>query len=462
MGEDNKVEESGIVSIPIGLLVLSSENPRIPGIDAADSGVIREMLDDQRKAGANRLVALASSIASYGFIGNEPLVVRPIEGGKYLVEEGNRRATAMMLSLDQSLLPEKYLDLAPKFARFSEKMSTVTPLCYVTEDIEKIDLIKRLRHNGPGQGEGLVPWNSTQRARFEEGSSGRENRLLSLRGQLEEYFEPGTPQRMSMASVPKTTFDRFFGSPEVRFSLGIKENGDRGYYYDGTMDSSIGYALGEIANNGERAINSKAQRLTLLNDSLNHQDEVEQIQGTLDGAGSFDTIVTDNGTDNGTDSSGTARSYPTGRSTVAPRSGCPLNTAGEPNIANIYRELKGIKADDYPMACGLLMRALIELSTDYYLMGKLEGEEYQKLSSGYASRIQRACKELVSDDTNMINNNDVDYMRKFAQNNDTVPVTLSSLSAIAHGTSGWPDGRSLILLWDKTYKVIRSMLGSCR
>ena len=164
----------------------------------------------------------------------------------------------------------------------------------------------------------------------------------------------GFPGRNLMASVPKTTFDRFFGSPEVRFSLGIKENGDRGYYYDGTMDSSIGYALGEIANKGERAINSKAQRLTLLNDSLNHQDEVEQIQGTLDGAGSFDTIVTDNGTDNGTDSSGTARSYPTGRSTVAPRSGCPLNTAGEPNIANIYRELKGIKADDYPMAWHIL------------------------------------------------------------------------------------------------------------
>jgi len=452
-----KVDKNGIARIPVSLLVLSPENPRIPAIDGADSGVILEMLSDQKKAGTNRLVALASSIASNGFIGNEPLVVRPIEGGKYLVEEGNRRTTAMMLSLDQTILPERYSDLAPMFARFSEKMSSVTPLCYVTEDIEEINRIKRLRHNGPGGGEGLVPWNPTQKARFEEGSSGRKNHLLSLRSQLEEYFRPGAMQRLNLSSIPKTTFDRFFGSPEVRFSLGIEENGDGGYYYDGTKDSSIGYALGVIANKGERAINSKAQRLSLLNESLDHQDEDEQVQGALDNLSSSDTSADDKDTVQG----GIARSYPTGRSTVAPRSGCPLNTAGESHIAEIHRELKSIKANEYPMACGLLMRSLIELSTDYYLKDKLSAEEYKSLPGTYSARIQRACNELVKDEGSRISNNDVDYMRKFAQNKDAESVTLSSLSAIAHGTSGWPDGKSLILLWDKTYKVISSML-DCR
>lgn len=68
----------GLARIPIDQLVLDSGNPRIPGTEETEAETIGLMLRDQRRAGTNKLVALATSIAEHGYSANEPLLVKPL------------------------------------------------------------------------------------------------------------------------------------------------------------------------------------------------------------------------------------------------------------------------------------------------------------------------------------------------------------------------------------------------
>ena len=83
----------GLARIPIDQLVLDSGNPRIPGMEETEAETIGLMLRDQKRAGTNKLVALATSIAEHGYSANEPLLVKPLGGDRFLVVEGNRRVT---------------------------------------------------------------------------------------------------------------------------------------------------------------------------------------------------------------------------------------------------------------------------------------------------------------------------------------------------------------------------------
>lgn len=254
----------GLARIPIGQLVLDSGNPRIPGMEETEAEIIGLMLRDQRKAGTNKLVALATSIAEHGYSANEPLLVKPLGGDRFLVVEGNRRVTAMKLAVDPSLLPDEFSDLGKRFEALREKMSGIEPLCLVSEDEEYLRRMMWLRHSGTGGGEGLDPWNSAQKARYKEAHDNKPDPYLRLRDALVEHFPEGSQARADASSIPHTTFKRFFQAPEVKHELGIRREEAGLYSYDGGHDDRLRYVLRELADKGERRIDSKAQVLDLL------------------------------------------------------------------------------------------------------------------------------------------------------------------------------------------------------
>lgn len=257
----------GLARIPIDQLVLDSGNPRIPGMEETEAETIGLMLRDQRRAGTNKLVALASSIAEHGYSANEPLLVRPLGGDRFLVVEGNRRVTAMKLAVDPSLIPAEFSDLEKRFEALGEKMASIEPLCLISEDEEYLRHMMWLRHSGTGNGEGLDPWNSAQKARYKEAHDNKPDPYLRLKDALVEHFPEGSQARADASSIPHTTFKRFFQAPEVKHELGIRR-GDAGLYsYDGGHDDRLRYVLRELAEKGERRIDSKAQVLDLLEES---------------------------------------------------------------------------------------------------------------------------------------------------------------------------------------------------
>lgn len=260
-------DKEGLARIPIDRLVLDSGNPRIPGMEETEAETIGLMLRDQRKAGTNKLVALATSIAEHGYSANEPLLVKPLGEDRFLVVEGNRRVTAMKLAVDPSLLPAEFSDLKMRFEALGEKMAGIEPLCLISEDEEYLRRMMWLRHSGTGGGEGLDPWNSAQKARYKETHDNKPDPYLRLKDTLVEHFPEGSQAREDASSIPHTTFKRFFQAPEVKHELGIRR-GDAGLYsYDGEHDDRLRYVLRELADKGERRIDSKAQVLDLLEES---------------------------------------------------------------------------------------------------------------------------------------------------------------------------------------------------
>lgn len=257
----------GLARIPIDQLVLDSGNPRIPGMEETEAETIGLMLKDQRKVGTNKLVALATSIAEHGYSANEPLLVRPIEGDRFLVVEGNRRVTAMKLAIEPSLLPAEFSDLGKRFEALGERMASVEPLCLISNDEGYLRRMMWLRHSGTGNGEGLDPWNSTQKARYKEAHDNKPDPYLRLKATLVEHFPEGSRARADASSIPHTTFKRFFQAPEVKHELGISREDVGLYSYEGGHDNRLRYVLRELAEKGERRIDSKAQVLELLEES---------------------------------------------------------------------------------------------------------------------------------------------------------------------------------------------------
>lgn len=462
--------------IPINKLHLCLQNPRCLFVETEEDALRELLLDQGEDKPTNKIVSLAKSIVTKGWIPTELLVVRPSETEKdaFVVMEGNRRLTALKCLDNPGYLPDSFSAVRAAFEKISSPgISTVK--CYVTDDQAEINRLIELRHNGQNNGAGTIPWNSEQRTRFMERTTGKKDKIIQLIEYLRSYFNKGSSEELWLSKCNKTNLERLFSTPYVREKLGF------------TLENSMYVAISPnptiLSRFLQRLSEANVGRIYYARDREAFIDEIlkELEIGASPGTQEIDFgsgTAEDSSGENG--SAGTGDSNPGGqqsgaesdsngdgprpkghdrnRHTVAPQTGAPLSTQGEANLAQIHHELKTVNVYEAPIACALLLRALITVSTDLYLSKKLEQDEFKELNSKVAARIERACKELVHDETCPLGNNDVDYMRKFIQNNDTLPITLSSLHSPAHGSNGWPDSEALKSLWDKTYKIIREML----
>ncbi len=461
--------------IPLEQLHFSWNNPRCLFVESEEDALCELLLDQGGDKRTNKIVSLAKSIVECGWSPSELLIAKPSEkDNTYTVVEGNRRLAALKCLDNPNILPDSFVTVKAVFEKLPISLVSAVR-CYVTDDQTEINELIERRHSGQRGGAGIIPWNSEQRARFMERVSGKSDKVVQLIEYLHSAFGKGTQEEVWLSKCNKTSLARLFGSPYVRERLGfdlvnslyVARNPDLhvlSRFLERVSETSVGdiydvkkrkifideilNEFGDSASGGELPID--------FGDAEGGEQETIHGDGSSDESGSSDSS---NGSDSGGDSGAPRpKGHNSNRRTVAPREGAPLSTQGEANLSQIHRELKTLVAHETPIACALLFRAMITISTDMYLIKKLKSEEYAKLSSKYSSRIQCACNELVRDKTSKLQNNDVDYMRKFAQNNDGLAVTLSSLHSPAHGSSGWPDGEALIVLWDKIYKVIREML----
>ena len=93
-----------VISMEVDRLVFDPDNPRLASTDAEGRELIKLMSEDEFVAAA------ASSIATNGFLREEPLLVIPsaqpkneAEKQKYIVVDGNRRLCAVLLLRDRKL-----------------------------------------------------------------------------------------------------------------------------------------------------------------------------------------------------------------------------------------------------------------------------------------------------------------------------------------------------------------------
>ena len=195
--------------INIDHLITDEENPRFEAV-STEEDALYSILEDQSTSSGNKVLNLARDIAVNGLNASELLVVSPIKGtGDYRVREGNRRITAIKLSLDSNRIPVQFNNLVPQFEKLANAMQKYRALeCYVCDDEEEIHRLLELRHGGEQDGIGTVKWNSTQKARFSRKGNPQTARPLALIKHLQEDYGKNKLWT-SAASVPITNLGRF-------------------------------------------------------------------------------------------------------------------------------------------------------------------------------------------------------------------------------------------------------------
>jgi hypothetical protein len=146
------------INVKINDLLLDPNNPRfskhqdeITRDDKLDDEEIQEYTFNEMLKPTNNfeILELASSIKMKGFVPVDNIFVRKING-KYLVVEGNRRITAIKLTL-QKHKESKKGDVLPE-----DILETLSPIdCFDLSDnsSDEIDFVLGLRHHGS-----IMPW----------------------------------------------------------------------------------------------------------------------------------------------------------------------------------------------------------------------------------------------------------------------------------------------------------------
>ena len=456
-------------SIPINSLHLHLKNPRCLFSDNENDALYELIADQGGDRSSNKLLALAEDISLNGLNAADLITVQPAKNG-FVVREGNRRVAAIKCSLYPEIIPEDFKSLRKKFSDLSQKMPNEI-MCYITNDEQEINHLINLKHNGQNGGRGTIPWNAEQRARFDEFFSGKPDKIISLIDYLVNYYGINSDEAKWLSKCKKTNLERMFSTPYIRKKLGFGLIGSS-YKYIHHNDQLLSLFLERLSKINVGDIYYAKQRKQFMDRVLleanidtsnfnsqssfyDNNDESQYRQPDDDKPHNAKDKENASSDSRHERADSRPKGYPENRKTVAPQSGSPLHTEGKAHLNQLHRELKHLIVKETPMACGLVFRTLIDEIVIYYLENQPAS---LSIPNSYSGRVQTACNILVADKNSGISNNDVDYFRKFAQNKDDIPVSLSSLHSIAHGEAGYPDPESLILLWDKIYLPLRAML----
>jgi len=151
------------LAIPLVRLRLNKENDR-HGSLTSEHDCLRWMLENL----GDEIQNLAKDLAERGLSPIDGVLVlpHPESAGDYIVWEGNRRITALKLIDDPNRCPNA--TLRRKFSDIRNKAKTPVPEkieCTVAPSMEDADRLIELRHQGPQNGVGTLPWNAQQKSR---------------------------------------------------------------------------------------------------------------------------------------------------------------------------------------------------------------------------------------------------------------------------------------------------------
>ena len=253
-------------TIDVEDLVVDEENPRFEAVSTEDDALY-SILADQKLGNGNKILNLARDIAAHGLNASELLVVSPIEGTKtYLVREGNRRVTAIKLSLSSGRIPEDFRKLAPQFEELAAAMQAHRHIeCCVCDDESEIRRLLLLRHGGENNGVGTVKWNSAQTTRFNEEGNPQTARALSFVGHLQNDYGQGDLWKAA-AVIPPTNLGRLITTPEVRQMLNVDMDGNDAHYRGGHDELLLDVLL-TLKEKGVGAIYDKGARVSLVEEA---------------------------------------------------------------------------------------------------------------------------------------------------------------------------------------------------
>lgn len=200
-------------------LRLDLENYRL-GPRKTERDAIRAMIEDQ----GNKLVRLAKDILLMkGVNPGEPIWVVPsTTRGRYIVEEGNRRITALKLMETPSLADEtpvskQFRRLAKAYA--DDPIREVEVRVYSSR--EEVLPWKRRRHMTAASGVGLAPWKPMAKGRANKDLGLEAPRFLAVAELLADDKDPAWNEIVEALDSRWTTVDRVLNADPFSDLLGV-------------------------------------------------------------------------------------------------------------------------------------------------------------------------------------------------------------------------------------------------
>lgn len=433
-GRREEVQEKR--EIPVQNLILDAKNPRLFEPDDIPSAII-DLLQNQQTVSGNKLLNLARDIAEHGLNLDQNLIVSPSDEGKYVVREGNRRVASIQLSTELIPFPEEFKELSSSFTVLKSQMPSVVS-CLVMDDEEEINRLLQQRHTGKNNGIGIEPWDSEQRERFLSLSSGKPSDSMQIREIIKDTFGIDSDEyRISVSGIKNTNLDRFFSFADTKTHLGMsKLNGI--ISYNGKHDGLLSNVIKGMEN---KAVTDIAYNKKIASEFLQKVIENTQTENPYPTQSSFDLPTAPQQSVPVKNTH--PKSAPINRKTVIP-SGYSLGSKN-PKFTRMVEELKRVDASQNPYAATLLLRTLINLIVEDFLIKNSVDPNSRKNA---ASRIDKALGIIRK--KKLAENREIEYLSKICNNkNDDYPITVSTLNDAAHGLeSPGPSIEALTKTWD--------------
>lgn len=443
------------LTVPVSKLDFDLHNPRYP-VQSSD----REALEKILLSSMPKSVRLAEHIVRYGQNPTDLIAVIQ-DGSRFTVLEGNRR-TSVLKVLAKPLL----LDSLPAGTGVPTFIKRMKALAAKAIDVNKVTVVLfpsreaadvwiNLKHTGPNDGAGTVPWDSTAKSRYS--NKGDIGLALLDFGKANNWFTDDDLKNSTGGPFPLSTLNRLLGDPSVRNALGLD-------LLEGSLVSNV--PVGELAKGVRQVVADlstatwNVTRLKLKGDrkkyleqfptkSLPEQTSVVSPPWQVD----VETALPE-----------PQRPAPpkpkpksAARKTLIPKDFVIATSPDSPRLNRILTELKKLEVDKQENAVAVLFRTYIELSLDDYIARtKIKVQMSRPPQASLAEKAKSAAahlKSLTLLDKNQAAN--VDRLVGIDSNPKAEPGSITTLHSFVHSRHSNPIPSELKIAWDNIAPFMR-------
>ncbi len=375
-------------------LRLDQQNYRL-GPQKTQRDAVRAMIDDQ----GLKLVRLAKDILQMkGVNPGEPIWVVPGDArGQYIVEEGNRRITALKLLetpalADGTPLEKPFRRLAKEYA--ADPIRQVEVRVYPSR--EEVLPWKRRRHMTAASGVGLAPWKPMAKARANRDVGADAPRFLAVAELLADEKDAVWNEIAEALDGRWTTVDRVLNADPFSNLLGVHIDPKTGSvrFENGDAKSGRALLLRILSTIGApdfefSQIEDKEDRETFIRKFVTWSVKGSSPPSSFDSPSPEDELPDDpqETPPNDKDAGPAPKSQPppvdptpgqqsrreaadSARRTLAPDKGLRLLSVGGVRLGPLYSECRKIRVKGNENAAAFLLRVFIELSSEALLHEK--------------------------------------------------------------------------------------------
>lgn len=446
-------------SVPINIILLSDDNPRLDKSFGEDE-VISKMLLDQNE----KLYELANDICEFGFNPLDTIGVYKSEkyDGFYEVGEGNRRICVLKLLINPERIRDINTGVYTKFKRLSDRFDAPNNVDVVVfNDESELKHWMEIRHMGEQGGKGISKWNSVQKMRFQRSQTGSDALLDFWDWMIDhEVLTHAEIRRVTKTNWQRVLRERYFPFLKIKFNgrysvskedlpifrerirciqkrldgqtVAIVYDQEKiEEFYNNISNNLYGKSYNEIVEDEQQLSvfcdlnNNFVKNNEVTDPNCYNKNQLSQNEGVAFSTCNSETTNTflDAKLDN------IGRDIFNNCSTIIPY-GCKMRS---PNMRlnKIINELKRLNPDEYPNACGTLLRTLFELSAKVFLE-KETGDDCTSMefmpAIKMAADLLRTDKRLSNDQHSSIIN-DRDNLRLifngYMHNTDAYPNSMA-------------------------------------